>query len=69
MNKELVLSWLKIFGASILTAFLTILTATQALPTSVEAWTGILVAGLVSIIPVIINWLDPKDTRYGRGSK
>lgn len=69
MNKEVVYSWLKVFGASILTAFLTILTATQALPTSVEAWTGILVAGLVSVIPVIINWLNPNDTRYGRGSE
>ncbi len=69
MNKELVFSWLKVFGASVLTAFLTIVTATQALPTNVEAWTGILIAGLVAVIPVIINWLDPNDTRYGRGSE
>lgn len=69
MNKELVFSWLKVFGASVLTAFLTILTATQALPTSAEAWTGILIAGLVAVIPVIINWLNPNDTRYGRGSE
>lgn len=69
MNKAVVFSWLKVFGASVLTAFLMILTATQALPTSAEAWQGILIAGLVAVIPVIINWLDPSDTRYGRGSE
>ena len=68
MNKELVFSWLKVFGASVLSAFFVVLTATQALPTSTEAWQGILIAGLVSVIPVIINWLNPNDTRYGRGS-
>lgn len=69
MNIEVVKSWAKVFLASVLTAFFTILTATQALPTSVEAWQGILIAGLVSVIPVIINWLNPNDTRYGRGSE
>lgn len=69
MNKELVLSWLRVFGASVLTAFLAILTSTQALPTSVEAWQGILIAGLVSVIPVVINWFNSNDTRYGRGSE
>ena len=69
MNKALVFSWLKVFGASVLTAFFAILTATQALPTSGEAWMGILIAGLIAVIPVIINWLNPNDTRYGRGSE
>lgn len=69
MNKELIFSWLRVFGASVLTAFLTILTATQALPTSAEAWTGILIAGLVAVLPVIINWFNVNDTRYGRGSE
>lgn len=68
MNIEVVKSWLKVFLASALTAFLTILTATQALPTSTEAWTGILIAGLLAVVPVVINWLDPNDPRYGRGS-
>lgn len=68
MNKELVFSWLKVFGASVLTAFLAILTTTGSIPTDGNAWMGVLIAGLVSVIPVIINWLDPNDPRYGRGS-
>ena len=23
-------------------------------------------AGIISIMPIIINWLNPKDTRYGK---
>lgn len=69
MNIEVAKSWLKVFLASVLTAFLTIVTATSSLPTSGEAWVGILIAGLVAVIPVIINWLDPNDPRYGRGSE
>lgn len=69
MNIEVVKSWAKVFLASALAAFFAILTSTQALPTSTEAWQGILIAGLVSVIPVIINWLNPNDTRYGRGSE
>ncbi len=68
MNKELVFSWLKVFGASVLTAFLAILTTTGSIPNA-DAWWGVLIAGLVAVIPVIINWLDPNDTRYGRGSE
>ena len=69
MNIEVVKSWAKVFLASVLTAFFTIITTTKELPTSVEAWQGILIAGLLSVIPVIINWLNPNDTRYGRGSE
>ena len=69
MNKALVFSWLKVFGASVLTAFLAILTTTGAFPVDTEVWVGVLIAGLVSVIPVIINWLDPNDPRYGRGSE
>lgn len=69
MNKKLIFSWLRVFGASVLTAFLAILTSTQALPTSAEAWQGILIAGLVAVIPVVINWFNVNDHRYGRGSE
>ena len=69
MNIEVFYSWLKVFLASALTAFVTIVASTQALPTSSEAWMGILVAGILSVGPVIINWLNTNDTRYGRGSE
>lgn len=69
MNTEVLKSWARVFGAALLTAFLTIIGTTQALPTSQEAWMGILIAGIMAVGPVILNWLNPNDTRYGRGSE
>lgn len=68
-TKAMIGTWAKVFFAAVLTSFFTILTATQAIPTSVEAWTSILIAGLVSVIPVVLNWLNPNDPRYGKGSE
>lgn len=31
-------------------------------------WQTWVVAGLVSVVPTVINWLNPADSRYGRGS-
>jgi hypothetical protein len=69
MNIEVFKSWAKVFLSSALTALFIILTDTGAIPMDIEVWQGILVAGLLSVIPVVINWLDPNDTRYGRGSE
>lgn len=62
MNKALVLSWLKVFVAAVLAGVLT------ATATGVWDWRALLFAGLAAVLPVIINWLDPNDTRYGKGS-
>jgi len=49
-------SWVKVFVA-----------ASFAVYAAGSASIGnIINAGLVAVIPVIISWLDPKDTRYGR---
>ena len=66
MNKALVLSWLRIFLASSLTAFLADVVDDGLSDLNGEV---ILIAGIVSVGPVIINWLNPNDTRYGRGSE
>ena len=63
MNKALVLSWLKVFLAAVLAGVLT------ATVTNVWDWRALLFAGLTAVLPVIINWLDTSDTRYGRGSE
>ncbi len=68
-TKEMLFSWLKVFGAAALTAFITLVASTQSIPTSAESWIAILVAGVLAVGPVVINWLNPKDTRYGRGSE
>lgn len=31
-------------------------------------WQTWIVAGLASAIPVVVNWINPSDPRYGRGS-
>ena len=36
---------------------------------SLANWQTWVIAGLVSAIPVIANWLNPSDSRYGRGAK
>lgn len=64
MNKALVLSWLKVFLSAVLSYVLAALLADTAL-----AWQALLIAGVVAVLPVIINWLDTSDTRYGRGSE
>jgi hypothetical protein len=62
-------SWGNVFFAAIVSALLAILISTGDLPMDADTWKGIVVAGLVSVLPVIRNWLDPKDTRYGKGSE
>ena len=32
-------------------------------------WQTWLIAALASTLPVLVNAINPKDTRYGRGSK
>lgn len=68
-TKAMLFSWLRTFGAAVLTAFVTLVASNQSLPTSAEAWTGILVAGVLAVGPVIINWLNPNYTMYGKGSE
>lgn len=31
-------------------------------------WQTWVIAALVSVLPMVLNWLNPEDTRYGRGS-
>lgn len=63
-KKNMLKSWAKVFGASVLALFL----ADGADVAGVD-WTdlrGYLAAGVASALPLIITWLDPSDTRFGR---
>lgn len=62
-------SWMNTFLAAILTALLTLLTTTGEIPLDGKTWLSILVAGLVAILPVVRNYLDPAYERYGRGAE
>lgn len=32
-------------------------------------WQAWVIAALVSAVPVVVNWLNPADARYGKGSE
>ena len=60
-------SWLKVFGASILGAYLVELqNGTSLFSWDLEMVESLLTVGVVSLLPIIINYLNPDDNRYGR---
>ena len=59
MNRELIemlLSWTRVFIATILVQFMA----------GITDWTMLLNAGVASVIPMAIRWLDPQDKVFGR---
>ena len=59
-----VLAWLRVYAAAVLTYVLAALVDGRPL----DPRAG-LIAGAVAVLPVVINWLNPGDARYGRGSE
>lgn len=56
---EMLKSWAKVFGAGVV-----------ALAISGERDPkALLAAGAAAVLPVVYNWLDPKDARYGKRIK
>jgi len=57
-------SWVKVFAATVLSLFMAdggdVFTVNWA---DLRTW---LAAGVASVLPLIITWLDPSDTRFGR---
>jgi len=35
---------------------------------SLEGWQAWVIAAAATALPLIVNWLNPADSRYGRGS-
>jgi len=62
--KNMLKSWAKVFAAAVLALFL----ADGADVAGVE-WSdlrGYIAAGIASALPLVITWLDPRDSRFGR---
>ena len=60
-------SWLKVFIASVLGAYLVELqNGTNLFTWNLDMVESLLNVGVVSMIPIIINWLNPADPRYGK---
>ena len=60
-------SWLKVFISAVLGAYLVELqNGTQLFDWSIDMVESLLAVGVASTLPIIINYLNPADTRYGK---
>lgn len=64
-TKAMLKSWFNVFIAAAITALIVVLGDGQI---TVEDLWYVLVAGIVAVLPVIKNYFDKQDTRYGKGS-
>lgn len=64
-TKAMLKSWLNVFVAAALTALIVVIGDGSV---TVEDLWYVLVAGAIAVLPVIKNYFDKNDTRYGRGS-
>lgn len=55
---EMFLSWGRVFLAAIVAQMIA----------GVDNWSMLANAGVAAVLPVILRYLDPDDTVYGRGS-
>ena len=62
-TKAMLKSWANVFMAAVITALIVVLGDGQI---SVEDLWYVLVAGLVAVLPVVKNYFDKQDPRYGR---
>jgi hypothetical protein len=65
--KSMIKSWANVFLAALITAFLVVIVDTGTLAVDWKTAEAMLIAGLVAVLPVIKNYLDSSDHRYGRG--
>lgn len=63
--KAMLKSWLNVFVAAVITALIVVLGDGNI---SLEDLWYVLVAGLVAVLPVVKNYFDKNDPRYGKGS-
>jgi hypothetical protein len=64
-TKAMLRSWLNVFVASLITALIVVLGDGNI---SVEDLWYVLVSAAVAVLPVIKNYFDTNDPRYGKGA-
>jgi branched-subunit amino acid transport protein len=67
-TKAMLKSWLNVFVAAVITALLVVVVDSQTLALDWKAVEAVLIAGLVAVLPVVKNYFDKNDPRYGRVS-
>lgn len=66
-NKNMVWSWARIFLAAVASTFLSLVVSGNTVALDFKAWEAVLISGLVAVVPVVINYLNPKYPMYGKG--
>ena len=67
-TKAMLKSWGNVFIAAVITALTVVIVETKTLSLDWQTAEAILIAGLVAVLPVIKNYFDKSDHRYGKGA-
>ena len=65
-TKAMLKSWANVFMAAVITALTVVIVESGTLAIYWKTAEAILIAGLVAVLPVIKNYFDKSDTRYGK---
>jgi branched-subunit amino acid transport protein len=67
-TKAMLKSWGNVFIAAVITALLVVIVESQTLALDWKTLEAVLIAGIVAVLPVIKNYFDSSDHRYGKGA-
>jgi len=68
-TKAMIRSWGNVFVSALITAVLVVFTSNSgSIPLDGEIWLGVLISAVVAVLPVVKNYFDTSDPRYGAGS-
>lgn len=67
-TKAMLRSWFNAFMAAVITAAIAVFASNNgSIPLDWQTWVGVLVAGVVAVLPVIKNYFDKGYSLYGKG--
>lgn len=66
-TKAMLRSWLNVFVSALIASVLVVFTENDgSIPLDGKTWIAVLISGLVAVLPVIKNYFDTHDPRYGK---
>lgn len=65
-TKAMLKSWANVFVAAVIASFLALIVDSGTLALDIRALEAIVISGLVAVLPVIKNYFDKNDPRYGK---
>lgn len=69
-TKAMLRSWFNAFMSALITAAIVVFSQNNgSIPLDWQTWLGVLVAGVVAVLPVIKNYFDSAYTLYGKGKE